>query len=145
MRHRATTSVVLQFDKGSEPDARYGIVKSATQRAARPDPSRRKRGLLGMTIQTAPPPAFRNLALGNQPFKVSVEERAESCIKAWQKKPGLSRKSGKRRTRESGVFTSNWQQLTSTSSAGSLAGSCRRSACRGHRFLLAFHLRKTLL
>lgn len=43
--------VVMQFGRGCEPDARLAIAKSSTVRAARPDPSLRKGGLLGMTIQ----------------------------------------------------------------------------------------------
>jgi hypothetical protein len=43
--------VVEQFDREAGPTRNSGVAKSATRRAARPDPSPRKKRLLGMTIK----------------------------------------------------------------------------------------------
>ena len=42
---------MVQFDKEAGQTRDCCVAKSATRRAARPDPSRRKRGLLGMTTK----------------------------------------------------------------------------------------------
>jgi hypothetical protein len=42
-------SVVVQFDKEARQTRDYCVARSATHRAARPDPSRRKERLLGLT------------------------------------------------------------------------------------------------
>jgi len=47
---RGVILVVVQFDKEASPTRDYSVAKSATVRAARPDPSLRKKGLLRMTI-----------------------------------------------------------------------------------------------
>jgi hypothetical protein len=46
-------SVVGRFDKEAIQTRDYCVAKNATQRAARPDPSRRKERLLRMTINLA--------------------------------------------------------------------------------------------
>ncbi len=43
--------VVAQFEKGASQARDYCVAKNATHRAARPDPSLRKKHLLGMTIK----------------------------------------------------------------------------------------------
>jgi hypothetical protein len=47
----ALLSVVVQFDKEVSQTRDYCVAKSATHRAAHPDPSLRKERLLGMTIE----------------------------------------------------------------------------------------------
>ena len=49
-KNRFRKMVVVQFGKEASQTRDCGVANSATQRAARPDPSRRKSGLLGMTI-----------------------------------------------------------------------------------------------
>jgi hypothetical protein len=43
--------VVVQFGKEASQTRDYSVAKNAAVRAARPDPSLRKSGLLGMTIK----------------------------------------------------------------------------------------------
>jgi hypothetical protein len=45
------TEVVVQGDKEASQARDYCVAKNAPHRAARPDPSRRKKRLLGMTIK----------------------------------------------------------------------------------------------
>jgi len=44
-------AVAVQFDEEASQTRDYCVVKYATHRAARPDPSLRKERLLGMTIK----------------------------------------------------------------------------------------------
>jgi hypothetical protein len=48
-------SVVVQFGKEASQTRDYCVAKNATHRAARPDPSLRKKRLLRMTITTYRP------------------------------------------------------------------------------------------
>jgi hypothetical protein len=49
-------AIVVQFDKEAGQTRDYCVAKSATHRAARPDPSLREERLFRMTNQTAPLP-----------------------------------------------------------------------------------------
>jgi hypothetical protein len=59
-RDNPATTYWVSLQRKRAKRAVMRVAKSATDRAARPDPSLRKRGLLGMTIQTDPLTPDRN-------------------------------------------------------------------------------------
>src|SRR5580698_2889883 len=60
---RARCWVAENFDKGASQTRDYCVAKSATHRAARPDPSRRKQRLLGNDKRTLRRPLLGGWAL----------------------------------------------------------------------------------
>jgi len=51
IQENRTDPVETEFDKEASQTRDFCVAKNATLRAARSDPSRRKRGLLGMTMK----------------------------------------------------------------------------------------------